>query len=325
VRLVHLRVPTAGAPWRVAFVGQSAYFDACSLGGPASDLEPRFVEHRGGADPRPLVRELQAFAPHVVVVFRPETVAPGLFDDLPALTLGFNSEPLPRGPAHLAHPDLRFRLSELATTDRRQFDRIVTFDPLSAAAAEDHVDVWRSLPLPVDDRFYAPVREVPARPRVAFIGYSTEHRERFLVDVKHHFDVLHVAAGLHGAALRDLFARIDVAINLHGEPYPTFENRVCLHLAAGHLVISEPLSPTHGLEPGIDYLEVQTPGQLVARVQAIRGMPGIGRSVRVRGRLKAEQFRASRMWPRVIGDLVRDVRAFGTARQLSPGARRARS
>lgn len=44
-------------------------------------------------------------------------------------------------------------------------------------------------------------------------------------------------------------------MNIHNEPYPTFENRVFLHLAAGQLVISEPLDPGHGLEAGHDYLE----------------------------------------------------------------------
>ncbi len=43
-----------------------------------------------------------------------------------------------------------------------------------------------------------------------------------------------------------------VGINLHNEPYLPFENRVSLHLAAGHLVLSEPLDPLHG--PGRDRL-----------------------------------------------------------------------
>ena len=34
-----------------------------------------------------------------------------------------------------------------------------------------------------------------------------------------------------------------IAVNLHNNPYPSFENRVCIALAAGHLVISESLSP----------------------------------------------------------------------------------
>ena len=133
-------------------------------------------------------------------------------------------------------------------------------------------------------------------------------------------NVVHVAAGMYGARLRELFGRTDVAINLHGEPYPTFENRVCLHLAAGHLVLSEPLSPTHGLEPGIDYVEFRTPADLVGLIAALRRAPGLYASVRARGRMKAEQFRASRMWPRLVADLVRDVKAFGTARRVAAAA-----
>jgi hypothetical protein len=34
----------------------------------------------------------------------------------------------------------------------------------------------------------------------------------------------------------------------------------------------------------------------------------------VRGRRKAEQFRASRVYPRLVADLLADVRAFGSAR-----------
>jgi hypothetical protein len=37
-------------------------------------------------------------------------------------------------------------------------------------------------------------------------------------------------------------------------------------------------------------------------------------AVRVRGRRKAEQFRASRVYPRLITDLLADVRAFGSPR-----------
>ena len=37
-------------------------------------------------------------------------------------------------------------------------------------------------------------------------------------------------------------------------------------------------------------------------------------AVRVRGRRKAEQFRASRVYPRLIADLLADLRAFGSQR-----------
>jgi hypothetical protein len=300
---------------RVAFVGQRTYFEATALSRPAGGLEPSFVDHRGGTDPAPMLARLDDLAPDVVVVFRPEILPAGALDGVPALTLGFNTEPLPRTDAAQAHPDQLWRLSELAQTDTAQFDRIVTFDPLSAAAAPLELEIWRSVPLPVDDRLFAPVRPPADPPRVGFIGYSTEHREAWLVDAKHHFDVLHVAHGISGQALRELFRRLDVALNLHGHPYPSFENRVCLHMAAGHLVISEPLSPGHGLEPGIDFLEVRSPHQLLLAVQRLRARPGLYDAVRRRGRRKAEQFRASRVWPRVIADLTLDVAAFGTRRR----------
>ena len=108
-----------------------------------------------------------------------------------------------------------------------------------------------------------------------FVGRSTEHRERYLVPVKHRFDVLHVAHGVHGERLLELLRSTDVGINLHNEPYPSFENRVCLHLAAGNLVITEPLSPTHGLEPGIDYVEVDCPEALDIEVDQLKRFPDL--------------------------------------------------
>lgn len=306
---------------RVCFVGQEMYYAACAMPGPAAGVEPHFVDHRGGLDPTAMLTRLRAIAPDVVVVFRPEIIPPGAFAGLDALTLGFNTEPLPR--TSDAHPDLRFRLGELRQTDVSQFDRIMTFDPLSARAAEEHgIAVWRSLPLPVDDRFFAPVRRAHHPPRVLFLGYATEHRERWLIDAKHHFDVLHVAWGLHGDALRARFAQVDVALNVHVEPFASFENRVCLHLAAGHLVVTEPLSPLHGLEPGIDHVVVRSPGRLLDALIGLRASPDLYSRIRLRGRRKAEQFRASRVWPRVLEDLARDVAAFGGRRGGALAARR---
>src|SRR5829696_59120 len=106
------------------------YFGSCALSARAGGLEPAFVDHRGGADPKRLRASLAELQPDVVVVFRPEIVAPGLFDDLDALTLGFTTEPLPRDGA--PHPDQLVRLRELEEVDPTQFDRVVTFDPLSA-------------------------------------------------------------------------------------------------------------------------------------------------------------------------------------------------
>jgi hypothetical protein len=289
---------------RLAFVGQRTYFEACAL----DDDRSAFFEFRKGGDGERLVHELGQFRPDVVIVFRPEIIPEGCFHGLGAARLGWLTEPIPRGTT-TAHEDQRRRLWELEQVDASNFDRVVSFDPLIAQTASGVLDVWRSLPLPVADRYYMPIRPVSGAPRALFVGRSTPHREYFLTPVKHTYDVLHMAFGVDAAELERLMAEHEVGINLHNEPYPSFENRVPIHLAAGHLVISEPLSPLHGLEPGIDFLELRWPGILANTLDVLSRFPHAFDRVRVRGRLKAEQFRASRVYPRLVGDLLRDLSA----------------
>lgn len=296
----------------MAFVGQTTFFEACALEAPTGGLIPRFFEFRAGGDGEALLAGLGEFVPHVVVVFRPEVLPPGLVAELPAVTLGFLSEPLPRGAG--AHADLQRRLGELRQVDVGNFDRVVSFDPLIAGTARAVLPIWRSLPLPVADRFFAPVTPMASPPRVLFVGRSTPHREWLLAPAKLEHDLLHVAFGVSGHELVELLHRHDVAINLHNEDYPSFENRVSMHLAAGHLVLSEALDPLHGLEPGIDYLQVDDACDLRSALGAVARFSRAHHRVRVRGRRKAEQFRASRVYPRLVADLLADVDAFGSSR-----------
>src|SRR4051794_8277906 len=306
--------PPAGVPLRLAFVGQRTFFEACALTSEHGALRTAFFEFRKGADGDHLMTELRSFRPHVVLVFRPEIIPAGLFADLRAATLGWLTEPIPRG-TRKAHDDQKRRLWELQQVDAANFDRVVSFDPLIADTASGVLDVWRSLPLPVADRFYKPLRPVqPGRPRALFVGRSTAHRERYLERVKHEYDVLHMAFGVGAAELEELLDEHEVGINLHNEPYPSFENRVPIPLAAGQLVISEPLSPLHGLEPGLDFLEVAWPARLAGTMETLARFPNAYERGRVRGRMKAEQFRASRVYPRLVADLLRDLEALGSPR-----------
>jgi hypothetical protein len=307
--------PRFGEPLRLAFVGQQTYFEACALHERSARVRTTYVDFREGADAEAMRAALDRFAPHAVVVFRPEIIPAGAFDGLAALTIGFLTEPIPRGSARKAHVDLRRRREDLRKADRGSWDRTVAFDPMIVPTADEVLPVWRALPIPVADRFYSIARQADGAPRLAFIGRSTPHREQFLRHPKHELDILHVAFGLHGQELDELMARIDVAVNVHNEPYPSFENRVCLHLAAGHLVVSETLSPTHGLEPGIDYLEFSEPDELLSMLRTVGRHPHAYRRVRVRGRRKAEQYRASVVWPRLVADAFDDVAAFGTERR----------
>jgi len=299
---------------RFAQVGQSTYFEACGLDDSLDTVQTTFIEFRAGADPLPVREALDRFDPDVVLVFRPEIVPAGFFAGLKAATLGFLTEPLPRAKGD--HPDLQRRLEDLRMTDPGNFDRLISFDPLIADTAAGIADVWRSIPLPVADRIYSEVRPQRGKPRALFIGRSTPHRENILVAAKHRYDILHVAHGVDVEMLMELFGECDVGINLHNEPYPSFENRVCLHLAAGHLVLSERLSPTHGLEPGIDFIEISTPQEIIHILHVLETYPGAYDKVRIRGRIKAELYRASAVYPRLIHDLYLDLAAFGTARTV---------
>jgi hypothetical protein len=308
------RAPALGAPMRIAFVGQSTFFEACAMHEHSARFQTRFIEFRDGADADAMLAALREHQPHAVAVFRPEIIPAGAFGDLRAATLGFLTEPLPRTSGRREHPDLRKRRSDLRKLDPTNFDRIVSFDPLIVRTADRYMPVWRSLPIPVADRLYATVRRIESTPQMLFVGRSTPHRESFLAPTKAEFDLLHIAFGVAADELEAVMREHQVAINLHNEPYPSFENRVCLHLAAGHLVISESLSPTHGLETGIDFLEVGRPDDLRRIARNLSRFPDAYHRVRVRGRRKAEDYRASVVWPRLIGDLLRDLVAFGTTR-----------
>jgi hypothetical protein len=168
-------------------------------------------------------------------------------------------------------------------------DVVVTF-----VSEIDGLDGRRVQPLPVDDRLYA---EPSRRSGALYVGRSTEHRERMLIPAKHAHDVVHYAHGLVGEALREAMANAGVGIALHAEPGPGFPPQALLHLAAGHLLLAEPLEPAYGLEPGVDFLEVRSGAEIVSVLDELRQAPDRFDAVRDSGRRKAEEHRASRVWP----------------------------
>ena len=86
--------PPEGAPLRLAFVGQQTYFRACAMDEDSDPDRTAFLDYRDGRDPELLRARLAAFAPHAVVVFRPET-RPGRAAGRPAVPiLGFLTEPI---------------------------------------------------------------------------------------------------------------------------------------------------------------------------------------------------------------------------------------
>jgi hypothetical protein len=309
-----VRMPPPGRPLRVAFAGQRTFVETCVPQAPVDGIVPAFVDVRPGSDPVELRHALDALRPDVVVVFRPELLPRGLLADLPAAVLGVASEPLPRA-GDKSHAGLDANLAALQGADPANVDRVLCADAGAWDAVAACLPAWRCAPLPVDDRFYRPVTAARRPPRAIFIGASTWHRETYLISVKHEFDIGHYAYGLMGAHLHAVLDAADAGICLHEAEKPlTFPPGLLLHLAAGHLVFCEALAPAYGLEPGIDVVEIESPNDLSLRLHQLRDQPDAFERVRIRGRAKADQFRASRVWPDLVRDLLADVATFGSER-----------
>jgi hypothetical protein len=163
--------------------------------------------------------------------------------------------------------------------------------------------LWRGRPLPIDDRLYAELRPMGRTPRALFLGASTARRESILIHAKHAFDVVHYAHGLSGSALIDVLASTDVGIALNPGPEPGFPPAALLHLAAGHLLVSELPTPSCGLEAGADFLAIDSFEVLLEHLGALRERPDAFDAVRARGRRFAETHRASRVWPELVAEL----------------------
>jgi hypothetical protein len=303
---------SADDPLRVVFVGRAVEERKWTLTAPAGGVVPAFVDHRGDE----LVEQVTALRPHVVVVFGPDRLAPGLAGSLPAITVAHVLEPvqLPHdddgSPWRTANGAASSPVGGFAATE---YDRVLAADSRVVRTSGGSA-VWRSPPLAVDDALYDAAASPLSGLRPLYLGESTIHREYYLTPAKHHYDLRHYAFGLAGEKLAEVLGATTVGVVLSPGPAPTFEAAAPLHLAAGHLLLASALAPPRGLEGGLDHLTFEGPGDLVHLLYEIRGRPSAFEVIRRRGRVRAEEFRASRIWPRLLRDLLLDLEAFGSPR-----------
>ncbi len=240
--------------------------------------------------------------PHVCVAFDPGALAPAVAGELPGTTLGI----------------LVDGGSSATPETVGAMDRLISFDPALTGTQVGSKDLWRAVPPPVSDILFSDPRRPHHAPRAVSIGRESAHREAMLTPAKHHQDMLQLIHGVSGAELAGVLSGYDVGIYVPRESGGGFGQQVGLHLASGHLLLSEHLAPAHGLERGIDFLQVDSADGLLWTLQRLGRFPEMYHRIRVRGRLKAEQYRASRMFARLVGDLLADVAAFGSP-QLARG------
>jgi hypothetical protein len=261
-------------------------------------LIPQLVETGPAAAVESALNATRSFNPDVTVVFLPTSLPAEALNELPGVTLGVLA-----GDIHTPG------LADIASG----LDRLVSFLPALTGTKLGATEVWRAVPSPVGDALYGEVRPLCGRPRAMSVGRSTEHREWMLMPAKHHHDLLQVIHGVSGGSLVELLREYDVGVHVSPEPGGAFGPQVGMHLAAGHLLLSEAPTPAHGLERNIDYLHVDSPAGLVWTLDRLARFPEMYQRIRVRGRLKAEQYRASRLFARMAHDLLADVRVFGSS------------
>lgn len=286
----------AGKSIRLAFVGPPAWLAQCT---PASVQGAHTIRTFGvvpGSSGNGALGGLASFDPHVTVLLDVASMASELLERSPGTTLGVLVDGVPTEGAP----------SALATVDR-----LLSFDPQLTWGEIAGKEIWRAIPPPVGDALFRDAQLLDGPPQALSIGVATPHREWMLLPAKHHHDLLEVIQGSHERHVRALFAEYDVGVYVPPEPVGGFGPEVGQHLAAGRLLLCGELSPTHGLERGIDYLQVDTPDGLVWVLDRLARFPGMYRRIRIRGRMKADQYRASRVFSRLIHDLRADVGAFG--------------
>ncbi len=286
---------------RVAFVGPDVWLANCAppLSTHALSVSRFALGPAGGQD---VLQEIRAMRPHVCVAFDPPALAPGILGELPGVKLGI----LVDGAASAAPESVG------------ALDRLVSFDPGLTGTQVGSMDVWRAVPPPVSDVLFSEPRRPHHAPRAVSIGRESAHREAMLTPVKHHQDMLQLIHGVSGAELAEVLSGYDVGIYVSREGGGGFGQQVGLHLACGHLLLSEHLAPAHGLERGIDFLQVDSADGLLWTLERLGRFPEMYHRIRVRGRLKAEQYRASSLFARLLGDLLADLAASGPA-QLTCG------
>jgi hypothetical protein len=286
---------------RVTFLGREVDHRPWVLSAPAGDVVPAFVAHDAGVD------AVRATRPDAIVVFTPREVdGAALSAETGARTLAVVT-----GTGFAPGVDDVWSAGDDAVPAAGAlpagYDRVLATDPLLARAA----GAWRSAPLPVDDARFAEVVPVTGAPRILFHGEPTEWRSFWLPDLVRHYGLVHVTPGDDG--FDAAFAAANVGLCLRADrARPELPATALLHLAAGHLLLTEPLRPPRGLEPGLDHVEVREPIDALHVLHQVRRRPAAFEHVRIRARIRMEQFRASVVWPRILADLDADVAAYAS-------------
>lgn len=287
----------------IAFLGQSMYFRQAAIEHSFTDVDCHFISHSYGANPDRALGDLKAFNPDIVIVFRPE-----LFEDFEnflstRVAIGYFTESLPTK-QYLTNQGLIDKYNFLKDTfisRTKAYNLFVGYNPIFNHSLSKLVDVWSYFPLPVRDDLILPTEVDQSYLSVdtgLFVGRMTDYRSSFLEPIKHKY----AWTVLDNAHLVDLLP-YSIALNLHADNFANFENRNLLHMALGHLVLTEPQEPNLDLSPGFTHLEFSKPKDLLDLLEYVDSEPNEVRRLRDNGRQFVNRYSSSKIWSKLIEDL----------------------
>lgn len=288
----------------IAFLGESLYFRQAAIENRYSDVDCKFVSFVFGENPTSAIRELVAFNPDIVIVFRPELHEH--FQDFLSerVAVGYFTEPISRK-INSRHQELVENgelLKKSFLTQPGVFDLFVGYNPIFAKSLESLFDIWTYFPVPVRDDLIHTSSEDQRSLSVdtgVFVGRENFYKSRFIEPIRQKYGWLTVDSSSNINLLD-----YSIALNLHNGNYSNSETAHFLHLALGRLVLTEPQEPRLDLSPGFTHLEFRSPKELLDILEFIESSPKQVNDLRENGRKFVRRYSSTNTWSKLIEDLT---------------------
>jgi len=291
---------------RVAFIGQLEYnlpffesdlseqFDAKVFHARASNAGFAFSTSEDGI-------HIDEFKPDISVFFRPEFFRNEALDRLGGIKIAISTEPFPKfinGKLFFSKDSIS-RFKRFLAASELNFDYILHYDESSLSFMRMMgAHVSGILPLPVATGTWKPSTRSSPRWEIAFLGRSTEHRERHFGLLKRDLRFLHIAHGLTGAEALPYYHSSIIGLNIHAENEPSWTPRLQQLMSSGLLVVSEPIPPNTFFRPGEHFIEVKSPQDTYEVCRAITSEPSRYDHIRVAGMVETQKnLSAKVIWP----------------------------
>lgn len=243
------------------------------------------------------------FQPDVAIFFRPQLFSNTLLSRLTGVKIGLSTEPFPKLIDTAFHYTKESICCFKALLGAASLDFAYIFHHDAASASfmqRMGVRLSGTVPLPVATMTW---QEAAREDKwdLAFVGRSTNHRERHFVDLKRDFRFLHVSHGIFARDALPYYHASRIGLNIHAEPELRWEPRVQQLMAAGMLVVSEPLSPNALLAPAEHFVEVRDPAETYQVCREIIADITKFETIRRAGHDRVQRELSARLvWPRLI-------------------------